>query len=58
LREHVYRNATGIVKKAVAMAKEPDAKNLPASQSVLDLVAKATEPKNLCTTDALWQAWL
>ncbi|THZ79830.1 hypothetical protein D6C85_00283 [Aureobasidium pullulans] len=58
LREHVHRNATGIVKKAVAMAKEPDAKNLPASQSVLDLVAKATEPKNLCTTDALWQAWL
>lgn len=58
LREHVHRNAQSIVKKAVAMAKEPDAKNLPASQSVLDLVARATEPRNLCATDPLFMAWL
>lgn len=58
LRETVQRNADSIVTKAVVMAKEPIANNLPASQSVLDLVARATEPRNLCATDPLWMAWL
>lgn len=58
LRENVQRNADAIVNKAVAMAKEPSAGNLPASQSVLDLVARATEPRNLSASDPLWMAWL
>ncbi|KAF1346069.1 hypothetical protein BDV97DRAFT_424127 [Delphinella strobiligena] len=58
LRETVQRNADSIVNKAILLAREPLANNLPASQSVLDLVAKATEPRNLCATDPLWMAWL
>lgn len=58
LRDQVQRNADAIVNKAVVMAKEPSAGNLPASQSVLDLVARATEPRNLASCDPLWMAWL
>ncbi|KAL1304180.1 hypothetical protein AAFC00_000604 [Neodothiora populina] len=58
LRETVQRNAESIVNKAILLAREPLANNLPASQSVLDLVARATEPRNLCATDPLWMAWL
>lgn len=58
MREHVQRNAEAIVNKAVVLAKEPGANNLPASQSVLDLVAKATNPEKLCQTDLLWMPWL
>ncbi|EMC93830.1 hypothetical protein BAUCODRAFT_75390 [Baudoinia panamericana UAMH 10762] len=58
LRENVQRNADAIVNKAVVLAREPAAGNLPASQSVLDLVARATNPEKLCQTDMLWQPWL
>ncbi|KAK3667314.1 transcription-associated protein 1 [Elasticomyces elasticus] len=58
LRENVQRNADAIVNKALVIAKEPAAGNLPASQSVLDLVAKATNPEKLCQTDLLWMPWL
>lgn len=58
LRESVQKNADNIVNKAVALAKEPAAGNLPASQSVLDFVAKATNPANLSQTDLLFMPWL
>ncbi|KAK5116206.1 hypothetical protein LTR62_008532 [Meristemomyces frigidus] len=58
LRENVQRNADAIVNKALVIAKEPAAGNLPASQSVLDLVARATNPEKLCQTDMLWMPWL
>lgn len=58
LRENVQRNADAIVNKALVIAKEPAAGNLPASQSVLDLVARATNPEKLCQTDLLWMPWL
>ncbi|KAK4622341.1 Transcription-associated protein 1 [Fulvia fulva] len=58
MREHVLRNAEAIVNKAVAIAKEPTGNNLPASQSVLDLVAKATNPEKLSQTELLWMPWL
>lgn len=58
MREHVQRNAEQIVNKAVAIAKEPTGNNLPASQSVLDLVARATNPEKLAQTDLLWMPWL
>ena len=58
LRENVQRNADAIVNKALAIAKEPVAGNLPASQSVLDLIARATNPEKLCQTDLLWMPWL
>ncbi|KAI7550896.1 hypothetical protein KC317_g14141 [Hortaea werneckii] len=58
LRENVQRNADAIVNKALVIAKEPAAGNLPANQSVLDLVARATNPEKLCQTDLLWMPWL
>ncbi|TKA29433.1 hypothetical protein B0A50_03445 [Salinomyces thailandicus] len=58
LRENVQRNADAIVNKALVIAKEPAAGNLPASQSVLDLVARSTNPERLCQTDLLWMPWL
>lgn len=58
LRENVQRNADSIVNKALVCAREPAAGNLPACQSVLDLVAKATNPEKLCQTDMLWMPWL
>lgn len=58
MRENVQRNAEAIVNKAVAIAKEPPGNNVPASQSVLDLVARATNPEKLCQTDLLWMPWL
>jgi len=56
--KNVQRNADAIVNKALAIAKEPVAGNLPASQSVLDLVARATNPEKLCQTDLQWMPWL
>ncbi|WPG98564.1 Hypothetical protein R9X50_00135600 [Acrodontium crateriforme] len=58
LRENVQRNADAIVNKALVIAKEPAAGNLPANQSVLDLVARATNPEKLCQLDLLWMPWL
>ncbi|KAF2159890.1 hypothetical protein M409DRAFT_37843 [Zasmidium cellare ATCC 36951] len=58
MREHVQRNAEAIVNKAVAIAKEPTGNNLPASQSVLDFIAKATNPEKLAQTDLLWMPYL
>ncbi|GIZ38419.1 hypothetical protein CKM354_000183600 [Cercospora kikuchii] len=58
MREHVQKNSELVVNKAVAIAKEPTGNNLPASQSVLDLVARATNPEKLAQTDLLWMAWL
>ncbi|KAK3714099.1 transcription-associated protein 1 [Vermiconidia calcicola] len=58
LRENVQRNADAIVNKALVMAKEPNAGNLPANQSVLDLVARATNPEKLSQMDLLWMPWL
>lgn len=58
LRENVQRNADCIVNHAILLAREPVAGNLPANQSVLDLVAKATNPEKLGSMDLLWMAWL
>ena len=58
LRENVQANAKQIVNKALIIAKEPNGSNLPANQSVLDLIARATNPEKLCQMDALWMPWL
>jgi transformation/transcription domain-associated protein len=58
LRENVQRNSDIVVNKAIWLAKEPDVNNLPASQNVLDSIAKATNPEKLAQTDLLWMPWL
>ncbi|AEO62746.1 TRA1-like protein [Thermothielavioides terrestris NRRL 8126] len=57
LRETVQANSDMIVKKAVSLAQAP-AGNLPAHQTVIDLVAKAVNPMNLALCDALWMPYL
>ncbi|KAF6808402.1 histone acetylase complex subunit [Colletotrichum sojae] len=57
LRESVQLNSDSVVKRAVSLAQTP-AGNLPANQTVIDLVAKAVNPMNLAQCDALWMPYL
>ncbi|KAL2262033.1 hypothetical protein VTK26DRAFT_2665 [Humicola hyalothermophila] len=57
LRETVQANSEMIVKKAVSLAQAPQG-NLPAHQTVIDLIAKAVNPLNLALCDALWMPYL
>lgn len=57
LRETVQANSDMIVKKAVSLAQAP-AGNLPAHQTVIDLIAKAVNPMNLALCDVLWMPYL
>jgi transformation/transcription domain-associated protein len=57
LRETVQTNSELVVKRAVSLAKPPEG-TLPANQTVVDLIARAVDPKALGLMDALWMAWL
>ncbi|KAH0547803.1 hypothetical protein FGG08_000060 [Glutinoglossum americanum] len=57
LRESVAMNSEIIVKKAVSLARPPEG-NLPASQTVIDLISRAVNPMNLAQSDALWMPYL
>jgi transformation/transcription domain-associated protein len=57
LRESVQVNSDVVVKRAAALACQ-SVGNLPASQSVIDLIAKSVNPLNLAQCDALWMPYL
>ena len=57
LRETVQTNAEAVVKRAVSLARPPDG-TLPANQTAVDMIARATDPKVLALCDALWMPWL
>ncbi|RYP29890.1 hypothetical protein DL767_006489 [Monosporascus sp. MG133] len=57
LRDTVQTNCDMIVKRAVSLAQCPVG-NLPACQTVIDLIAKAVNPMNLAQCDALWMPYL
>lgn len=57
LRETVQMNSDIVVKKAVSLARPPEG-NLPAHQTVIDLVSRAVNPLNLAQCDALWMPYL
>ncbi|KAI0129973.1 FAT domain-containing protein [Xylariales sp. AK1849] len=57
LRETVQTNCEMIVKRAVSLAASPVG-NLPANQTVIDLISKAVNPMNLAQCDALWMPYL
>ena len=57
LRETVQSNSEAIVKRAVSLARPPDG-FLPANQTAIDLIARATDPKILALCEALWMPWL
>ncbi|KAL8838619.1 MAG: hypothetical protein Q9170_002065 [Blastenia crenularia] len=58
LRKAVARNCEVVVRKAVSLARPPEAGNLPANQTVVDLVSKSVDPVALAQCDALWMGWL
>ncbi|EER41047.1 histone acetylase complex subunit Paf400 [Histoplasma capsulatum H143] len=57
LREMVQSNSEFIVNRAVSLASPPEG-NLPANQSVVDLISRAVNPQNLAQSDALWMPYL
>lgn len=58
LRDCVNANGSNVMNRAKALAMPPAGGDLPANQSVLDLVAQATDPRKLCTMDPLWMPYL
>ncbi|KAF2177502.1 hypothetical protein K469DRAFT_603242 [Zopfia rhizophila CBS 207.26] len=58
LREAVQQNSELIVKRATSIGSLPGGANIPANQTVVDLVAMAVNPVKLCQTDPLWMAYL
>lgn len=57
LRDTVQTNCDMIVKRAISLAANPVG-NLPANQTVIDLIAKAVNPMSLAQCDALWMPYL
>ncbi|KAI1339027.1 FAT domain-containing protein [Xylariaceae sp. FL0016] len=57
LRDTVQTNCDVIVKRVMTLAQSPVG-NLPANQTVIDLVARAVQPMNLAQCDALWMPYL
>jgi transformation/transcription domain-associated protein len=58
LRESVTQNSEMVVKRASALGGLPTGGNLPANQTVVDLVSVAVDPKKLAAMDALWMGYL
>ena len=57
LRETTTQNCELVVKKAMSLARFPDG-NIPANQTVVDLVSRAVNPQFLAQTDLLWMGYL
>ncbi|KAF2703422.1 hypothetical protein K504DRAFT_451614 [Pleomassaria siparia CBS 279.74] len=58
LRESVQTNSDLVVKRATSIGSLPSGANLPANQTMVDLVAQAVHPQKLALTDPLWMAYL
>ena len=58
LREMVSVNSEQVVKRARSLANPPEGNNLPANQTVVDLVSSAVHPRSLCQSDVLWMPYL
>ncbi|CAO2647302.1 Nn.00g082240.m01.CDS01 [Neocucurbitaria sp. VM-36] len=58
LRESVQSNSELVVKRASAIGSLPTGANLPANQTMVDLVAVAVHPGKLSMTDPLWMGYL
>jgi transformation/transcription domain-associated protein len=58
LRMSVDENSALVVKRAASLGSLPGSSNLPANQTVVDLVGKAVEPMKLAVADPLWMGYL
>ena len=57
LREIVQNNIDFIVNRASSLASPPEG-NIPANQSVIDLISRAANPQHLAQCDALWMPYM
>ena len=57
LREFVQNNGDMVLKRAQVLAKAPGG-DLPANQSVIDLIGKCGDPKRLCQMELGWMSYL
>lgn len=57
LRDSVSQNSEIIVKRVTSLGSLPSSGNLPANQTVVDLVSQAVNPIKLAMTDPLWMAY-
>jgi transformation/transcription domain-associated protein len=58
LRDSVQQNSDLVVKRASSIGSLPTGANLPANQTMVDLVSVAVHPQKLAMTDPLWMAYL
>ncbi|KAF1954112.1 hypothetical protein CC80DRAFT_493961 [Byssothecium circinans] len=58
LRESVQTNSEAVVRRATSMGSLPGGTNLPANQTMVDLVAQAVNPVKLSQADPLWMGYL
>ncbi|KAF2111319.1 hypothetical protein BDV96DRAFT_190671 [Lophiotrema nucula] len=58
LRESVQANSDSVVKRASALGGFPSGVNLPANQTVVDLVSVSVNPLKLSQCDPLWMGYL
>ena len=57
VREVVEANSQVIIGRVIGLTQPPEG-ILPANQTILDLIAKATRPSNLVQSDVLWMPYL
>ena len=57
LRETVQANSELVVKRVAFLGTLPERTNLPANQTVVDLVALSVNPTKLALMDPLWMAY-
>jgi len=57
IREKVDLNSEIIVRRAASLCSA-NTSNIPANQTVIDLISKAVNPANLAATDHLWMPYL
>jgi transformation/transcription domain-associated protein len=58
LRESVQTNSEMVVKRASSLGGLPTALNIPANQTVVDLVSASVDPRKLAAMDPLWMGYL
>ncbi|CAZ79218.1 unnamed protein product [Tuber melanosporum] len=58
LRERVQANSEIIVRRATSLAQSSGAGGIPANQTVIDFISKASNPMNLAQLDNLWMPYL
>ena len=59
MKERIAQNANVVMKKIQSLStpREGEPESAPADQRLLELIAAATNPQQLCQMDPTWQPW-